>query len=127
MTGAARSPAWLHQAFVGYVLFMVLLFLVPVPGGALTESAYLDKVVHFGVFLIFAVLFHLVRTPGARSVLVVTVVFAAAIEVLQGLVPYRDGDWYDLAAGAAGGCAGAALILWQSRKRAAATRSGAAP
>jgi VanZ family protein len=120
---AAPTSSWLHKAFVAYVLMMMLLFLLPVPGGALPEKTHLDKVVHFSVFLVFAILFHCDQSAGARSALLVSVAFAAAIEVLQGLVPYRDADWYDLAAGAAGGTLGAALVFWHARKGEAASNS----
>jgi VanZ family protein len=112
------APAWLHSAFVAYVLFMLVLFLLPMPAAPLEGTTHIDKVVHFGVFLGFAVLFHLDRAAGAAPVLLASVAFAAAIEVLQLLLPYREGDWFDWAAGAVGGSAGAALVLWRVRQRA---------
>ena len=115
------GPAWRHKAFVGYVLFMLVLFLLPVPAGPLEQTTHIDKVVHFGVFLGFAVLFHLDRASGAAPALLASFLFAAAIEVLQLLLPFREGDWYDLAAGTAGGSAGAALVLWRARHRRPAT------
>ena len=115
------GPAWRHKVFVGYVLVMLVIFLMPVAVGPLEETTHIDKVVHFGVFLGFAVLFHLDRASGAVPALLASVGFAAAIELLQLLLPYREGDWYDLAAGAAGGSVGAALVLWSARRRRAAT------
>ena len=117
------GPAWRHTVFVVYVLFMLALFLLPVPAGPLEETTHIDKVVHFSVFLVFAVLFHLDRVSGALLALLASFAFAAAIEVLQLLLPYREGDWSDLAAGAAGGSIGAALVLWSARQRRAATQS----
>jgi VanZ family protein len=114
----AGGPAWRHIAFVAYVLFMLVLFLLPVPAGPLEETTYIDKIVHFGVFLGFAVLFHLDRVSGAAPALLASFAFAAAIEVLQSVLPYREGDWSDLVAGAAGGSVGAALVLWSARQRA---------
>ena len=113
--------AWRHKALVGYVLFMLLLFLLPVPGGPLEEVNHFDKAVHLSVFLGFALLFHLDRASGAALTLLASFAFAAAIEVLQWLLPYRSGDWWDLAAGAAGGSIGAALVLWSARLGRAAT------
>jgi VanZ family protein len=100
-----------HTAFVAYVLFMLVLFLLPVPAGPLEETTHIDKVVHFGVFLGFTVLFHLDRASGPGPTLLASFALAAAIEVLQLLLPYREGDWYDLAAGVAGASIGAALVF----------------
>jgi VanZ family protein len=110
--------AWQRTAFVAYVLFMLVLFFLPVPASPLEETSHIDKLVHFGVFLGFTVLLHLDRAAGSASALLVSFGFAAAIEVLQLLLPYRDGDWSDLAAGAAGGSVGAVLVLWSARQRA---------
>jgi VanZ family protein len=121
VSSAHTKSAWLHRALLGYVLIMLVLFLLPVPGGPLEPTQHLDKVVHFGIFLGFAVLFHLARNSGTAQTLLVSVAFAAAIELLQLLVPYRDGDWYDLVAGAAGGSIGAALVLWNARHHRSAT------
>jgi len=112
------APAWRHTAFVAYVLFMLVLFLLPVPAAPLENTTHIDKVVHFGIFLGFAVLFHLDRASGAAPVLLASFAFAAAVEVLQLLLPYREGDWSDLAAGALGGSVGAALVHWSTRQRA---------
>jgi VanZ family protein len=110
------KSARLNQALLGYVLIMLVVFLLPLPSGPLEPTRHLDKVVHFGIFLGFAVLFHSARSSGLAQTLLASVAFAAAIEMLQLLVPYRDGDWYDLAAGAAGGGVGAALVLWSARR-----------
>ena len=117
MRSAHTKSAWLNKALLGYVLIMLVVFLLPVPGGPLEPTQHIDKVVHFAIFLGFAVLFHLARSSGVVQTLLASVACAAVIEVLQLLVPYRDGDWYDLAAGAAGGAAGAALALWSARYR----------
>ena len=108
-------PAWRHRAFVSYVLFMLLLFLLPVPSGPLEETRHFDKAVHFSVFLGFALFFHLDSASGPAPTLLASAAFAAAIEVLQWLLPYRAGDWWDFLAGAAGGSIGAALVVWTAR------------
>ena len=100
---------------------MLVLFLLPVPTGPLEETTHLDKVVHFAVFLVFALLFHLDRASRAVPALLASAAFAAAIEVVQWLLPYRGSDWWDFAAGTAGGGIGAALILWSARRRRAPT------
>jgi VanZ family protein len=123
VSSAHTKSAWLHQALLSYVLVMLLVFLLPVPAGPLEPTKYFDKVVHLGIFLGFAVLFHLARSAGVAQTLLASVAFAATIEMLQSLVPYRDGDWYDLAAGALGGSIGTALVVWWARHRRAATQS----
>ena len=112
-----EQSAWRPKAFVGYVLFMLALFLLPVPSGPLEQTTHLDKVVHFGVFLGFALLLHLDRAAPAGATLLTSAAFAAAIEVIQWLLPYRGSDWWDFAAGSAGGGIGAALVLVSARWR----------
>ena len=96
---------------------MLVLFLLPMPSAPLDETTHLDKAVHLGVFLGFALLFHFDTAAGAGTTLLVSSAFAAAIEAVQWLVPYRGSDWWDFAAGAVGGGIGGALILWNNRRR----------
>ena len=105
-----------HKIFVGYVALMVLLFLAPVPSTHLAESSHLDKLVHFGIFLVFALLLHADRAPSVWRALLTAFTFAAAIELVQSLLPYRDGDPWDFVAGAAGAACGTLLMLWFARQ-----------
>ena len=98
-----------HQIFTLYVMMMVLVFLVPVPTLPLAESKHVDKLVHFGVFLGFALLFHIDRASRLGRTLLTSFAFAAAIELVQWVLPYRQGDWWDFVAGAAGAGLGAVL------------------
>lgn len=107
----------LHQIFTLYVVLMVLVFLLPVPPGPLTESNQFDKVVHFGIFLGFALLFYFDRQLRIGWTLLTSFAFAAAIELVQSVLPYREGDWLDFAAGAAGASVGAALLILLERRR----------
>ena len=100
-----------HRIFTFYVLIMVLVFLVPVPTIPLAESKHLDKLVHFGVFLGFAMLFYLDRPLKVLWTFVISCGFAGAIELVQWFLPYRDADWWDFLAGAAGAAVGAILVL----------------
>lgn len=104
-----------HKIFVGYVALMVLIFLAPVPSTLLADSNHLDKLVHFGIFLVFALLFHVDRAPGVWWGLLTAFAFAAAIELVQAVLPYRDGDGWDFVAGAAGATCGTLLMLWFGR------------
>jgi VanZ family protein len=100
-----------HRVFTLYVLVVVLVFLVPVPTTPLAESKHLDKLVHFGVFLAFALLFHLDRPLKVMWTFLISCAFAGAIELVQWFLPYRDADWWDFVAGAAGAGVGAVLVL----------------
>jgi VanZ family protein len=89
---------------------MVLVFLAPVPPPPLAES-HVDKLVHFGIFLGFALLFYLDRTSRLGWTLLISLAFAAGIELLQWVLPYREADWWDFVAGTAGASVGAVLML----------------
>lgn len=105
-----------HRIFTLYVLITLLVFLVPVPTTPLTEWKHLDKSVHFAVFLAFALLFHLDRPLKVMWTFLISCGFAGAIEVVQWFLPYRDADWWDFVAGAAGAGVGAVLVLWQGNR-----------
>lgn len=112
-----------HKIFMGYVALMVLIFLAPVPTTPLPDTNHLDKLVHFGIFLVFALLFHVDRAPGVWWGLLTAFAFAAAIELVQAVLPYRDGDIWDFVAGAAGATCGTVLMLWFARQTRGADRS----
>ena len=95
---------------------MVLVFLLPVPPSPLTESNQFDKVVHFGIFLGFTLLFYYDRRLTIGWTLLTSLAFAAAIELVQWFLPYRQGDWWDFVAGAAGASVGAALVVLVGRR-----------
>lgn len=118
-----------HKILVGYVVAMLLMFLVPVPATPLAESKHVDKLIHFGVFAGFALLFHLDRAARVRWTLLISIAFAGGIELLQGLLPYREGDWADFGAGAAGAGLGAVLVLLIERyaRRVAARSTNGRP
>jgi VanZ family protein len=105
------TPELRHKAFVGYVAVMVLVLLLPVPTTPLAESKHVDKLVHFGVFLGFALLFYIDRHWRVWWTFLISVAFAGAIELVQWTLPYREGDWADFVAGAAGAGLGALLVL----------------
>jgi VanZ family protein len=94
-----------------YVVMMVLVFLLPVPPSPVTESNQFDKVVHFGIFLGFALLFYFDRRLRVGWTLLTSFAFAATIELVQWVLPYREGDWLDFVAGAAGASLATAILL----------------
>jgi VanZ family protein len=99
-----------HKIFVAYVAFMVLVFLVPVPTIPLAEGNHVDKLVHFGIFLGFALLLYIDRASKMVWILLISFGFAGGIELVQWFLPYRDADWWDFLAGAAGAGLGVLLV-----------------
>lgn len=112
------TPEWRHKAFMGYVVVMVLVLLLPVPATPLAESRHVDKLVHFGVFLGFALLFYVDRHWKAWWTFLISVIFAGGIELVQWSLPYREGDWLDFVAGVAGAGLGALMVLLVERNEA---------
>lgn len=107
---------WRHKVFLCYVAVMVLVFLLPMPTTPLAESKHVDKLVHFGIFLGFALLFYIDRLQGVWWTFLISVAFAGAIELVQWTLPYREGDWLDFLAGVAGAGLGAVLMLLLRRQ-----------
>ena len=110
------APGWRHKIFVCYVVVMVLVFLLPVPSTPLAESKHVDKLIHFGVFLGFALLFYIDRHWRVLWTFLISVAFAGAIELVQWNLPYREGDWWDFVAGSTGAGLGAILVILIERQ-----------
>ena len=106
-----------HIVFGCYVLAMLIAFLLPLPSTPIAESRQLDKFVHFGIFLGFALLFYVDQHWKAWWTFLLSAAFAGAIELVQGRLQYRDGDWLDFLAGAAGAGLGTVLVLLLERRR----------
>ena len=115
---SGKLSARRHHLFVGYVILMLVAFLVPVPTSPVAEANQVDKLVHFGIFLGFALLFYGDKHAKSWWIFFLSAAFAGAIELVQALLPYRDGDWLDFVAGSAGAALGTLLILWLERLRA---------
>jgi VanZ family protein len=105
------APELRHKVFIGYVVVTALVFLLPVPSTPLAESEHVDKVVHFGIFLGFALLFYIDRHWKAWWTFLISVAFAGGIELVQWTLPYREGEWLDFVAGVAGAGLGAVLVF----------------
>src|ERR1019366_3261868 len=95
---------------------MVVAFLVPVPTLPISLPNQFDKMVHFGIFLGFALLLHLDRRPRLGVTLLVSLAFAGGVELVQSLIPYRSGDWRDFVAGAAGAGLGVVMVSLLRRR-----------
>jgi VanZ family protein len=107
---------WRHAIFVCYVAIMVNVFLLPMPNVPLAESEHVDKLVHFGIFLGFVLLFYIDRHRNVWWTFLVATALAAGIELVQAFLPYREGDWLDFLAGAAGAGLGSVLLLVRVRQ-----------
>ena len=104
-----------HTLFVGYVVLMLVAFFAPVPALPSSLPSDSDKVVHFGIFMGFALLHQFDRRSSIWLTLLLSLAFAGVVELVQVLIPYRSGDWKDFAAGGAGAVAGIALSLFGRR------------
>jgi VanZ family protein len=107
----ADKREWRHKVFACYVAFILLVLLLPLPTTPLAESEHVDKLAHFGAFLGFALLFSRDQQSRAWWTFLISTAFAGGIELVQWTLPYRDADWLDLAAGAAGAGLGSVLGL----------------
>lgn len=117
-TSDDRGPHRLVAAVVWTILIMVLCWLPRnVVQGVEDESLWsklphLDKLVHFGLFVVFAILWLRVRPSRRRFVWVATAgfVLAAVTEIVQGLpIIGRDTSVADMLTDALGALAGIAV------------------
>jgi VanZ family protein len=93
-----------------YGLAMLALFFFPMPRAPFRAPSQFDKMVHFALFLGFAVLYRMDRWPPIIRVLVVSAGFAGGVELVQGLLRYRSAEVLDFVAGALGALVGVLLI-----------------
>lgn len=102
-------------ALAGYLLVMMLLFLVPIPHRFDAIARRYDGLVHLLLFLVFAVVYRLDGGPGPGRTLVMAVLLAGGTELAQWVLPYRGAQWSDFAMGAAGAAIGIAISLLAAR------------
>ena len=98
-------------AYIGMVLFATL---APLSGDWYEPVSALDKFAHVGLFAgvsFLAVLNVTYRWEAALWAVILTSVLAALIELVQGTLPFRSADWWDLWAGVLGACIGAAIAV----------------
>ena len=96
--------------FAAYVATVLGATLAPLSSDAYDVISGLDKLVHVGLFGGVALLLcwnsNSVSMQTATFVLLLTTAFAAVIELVQGQLWYRSGDYWDLLAGALGALLG---------------------
>lgn len=122
----------------GYLLAAVVATHVPLPRGTGQGVPHMDKAVHFGIFFglcLLAAAWRVTRFDRPRRAALTAVglclLYGAADELSQALLPSRSADPYDLLADAAGAVAGAAAFFpllrrWRrSHRRGQAAPAGA--
>jgi VanZ family protein len=109
-----------HLVLTVYLLLLLVATLTPVPKTNLAPSGF-DKIAHVGLFGGLALLIFWYETQqswaGAMRAFGLATAAALLVELLQALVPFRDADFADLVAGAAGAAVGvaAAALLHSGR------------
>ena len=97
-----------------YLIGLLAITLAPLPSRAFELASGSDKLVHFVLFAGFGVLLYWnmysSRRPTLITVVGLTAVVAALIEVFQTPLPFRSGDVWDLLWGAVGGLVGCTII-----------------
>jgi len=114
-TSGANSSSFRRIVLLAYVATVLGATLAPLSGDAYNVVSGFDKLVHValfgGVALLLCWNLNSVSLPTMSGVLVVTTLFAAAIEIVQGRLWYRSGDFWDLLAGAVGALLGV-IAAW---------------
>jgi VanZ family protein len=77
------------------------------------------------VFLGFVLLLYIDRASKMVWMLLISFAFAGGIELVQWFLPYRDADWWDFFAGAAGAGLGVILVSVFGAKLERSTRKRA--
>ncbi len=104
------KPEWRHRLFVAYAVAMLVIFLTPTPDIGV-EFEDIDKAVHFGLFFGFALMFYLDRRVSPGRTFLTSAIFAAGLELVQWVLPFRDVELADFIAGAAGAALAAVILL----------------
>ncbi len=97
--------------WLAWITFLCLVPTEDIPGAGLINIPGFDKLVHFGMYFVLAVLlyrpFILQHLPPLPLILLVTVIVGGLIELLQlYLTSYRSASLYDFLADLAGAASG---------------------
>ena len=109
----------LHLLSLAFAVVIAFALIEPVPPD-LEDATHglefpVDKLVHFGLFLLAAVPWRSslavlgVRSPGV-AVVVVAAVYGGLLEIAQGLWTLRDAEFLDMVAGALGAAAAVGIL-----------------
>ena len=103
-----------RTVLIAYLTLVLLATLAPLSGDMYAAFVTLDKLAHVGLFAgvaSLAVLNTTYRWEAALWAVILTSVLAALIELVQGALPFRSAEWWDLWAGILGACIGATLAM----------------
>ena len=111
---------------LGLSILILIALLWKIPEPLQDDSLWTDKIVHLLIFMILAICYLNVGTQGFKNfkfrnfgkALVAAALFSILAEALLLLVPWRDGDFMDLAANIVGvGLAGVMVKTMHSLKK----------
>lgn len=134
MTLLVKLPPFLWRQFPAILWAAAIFAASSIPGTSLPSLEILgsDKLVHMGVYFVFAMLiFHALRTQDSvpwlahRAVLLTVIlcaVYGITDEVHQSFVEGRSSDVYDWIADVLGGVLGVLSARWITRKRSVGPR-----
>ncbi|UCG88265.1 MAG: hypothetical protein JSW71_06895 [Gemmatimonadota bacterium] len=101
--------------FYIYVALVLIATLAPLSGDILHAAARYDKLAHLALLAGVAFLMLLSKDSARRqdivAAVVLTAVLAGAIELVQGILPFRSAEPWDFAAGVVGAAAGTFAAL----------------
>jgi len=101
--------------FYTYVALVLIATLAPLSGGIFVTAARYDKLAHVallaGVAFLMLLSLDSARRQDVIAAVVLTAVLAGAIELLQGVLPFRSAEPWDFAAGTVGAVLGALAAL----------------
>lgn len=105
-----RVARYLHAVFALYAVLVLVSMLAPLPAPSSVPHGA-DKLVHLAAFIGLGALWYWAGSSGrggasAGWVMAGSAAMAAAVEVVQALLPYRTGELWDFAVGAVGGVVG---------------------
>ena len=104
-----------RSIFGAYLIVVLVLLLAPITQESpIPELTWLDKLVHFVLFVGLAVM-GFWNHASVPAVALFTVVLAGALELIQGPLPYRSAELLDFVAGVVGGVCGVGLAVLLGR------------
>jgi VanZ family protein len=112
-----KTVRWLRSAWIAGMVAFLIISIVPLGRSPLPGVEMADKIAHFGVFLILALLPAATGVVRIRTVLVVLILLALVSEGLQAMVPFRSCEAADIAADLLGMLFGLALGAFLSSLR----------
>ena len=119
LAATSSNHALRRVVFFAYLATVLGATLAPLSGNAYAAVSGLDKLVHVTLFAgVAALLCWNLKSLTARAaafVFIVTTAIAAAIELVQGRLWYRSGDFWDLLAGSLGALIGVGCCFLLAR------------